>query len=72
MKDPITTTEAAAIIGIDPSQVRRYCQRGALTAQRMGRDWMIERQAAQDFKPAPVGPPRKERKSKKKPAAPID
>ncbi len=28
MKDPITTSEAASIIGIQPQLVRRYCNRG--------------------------------------------
>lgn len=65
MKDLITTTEAAEIIGIDSSMVRRYCRLGSLSAQQVGRDWLIERKAAQDFRPAKVG-----RRIKEKPTKP--
>lgn len=67
MKDPITTTQAAEIIGINSSMVRRYCRRGDLPAQQVGRDWMIERKDAEEFVPASVGQPKRTKEKTDKP-----
>jgi excisionase family DNA binding protein len=39
----LTTAEAASILNVDVSQVRRLCIRGKLNATRKGRDWMIDK-----------------------------
>jgi excisionase family DNA binding protein len=39
----LTTDEAASLLAVTVSQVRRLCIRGQLTAEKRGRDWMIER-----------------------------
>jgi excisionase family DNA binding protein len=39
----LTTAEAAALLNVDASQVRRLCIRGKLNATRKGRDWMIDK-----------------------------
>jgi excisionase family DNA binding protein len=39
----LTTAEAAALLGVDASQVRRLCIRGKLNATKHGRDWQIQR-----------------------------
>jgi excisionase family DNA binding protein len=44
----LTTAEAADILGVDVSQVRRLCIRGKLTATRTGRDWMIDKDTTFD------------------------
>lgn len=43
MTDTLTTADAAALLNVDASQVRRLCIRGKLTATRKGRDWMIDK-----------------------------
>ncbi len=41
----LTTTEAAAALGLQPSRVRQLIREGKLTAQRHGRDWSIDPRA---------------------------
>ncbi|MGE3639502.1 MAG: helix-turn-helix domain-containing protein [Pirellulales bacterium] len=53
----LTASEAAELIGIDHSQVCRYCQDGRLKATKVGNQWMIKRDDARKFQPHPVGNP---------------
>lgn len=53
----LTTSEAADLIGIDHSQVCRYCQDGSLKATKVGNQWMIKREDAKKFERRPVGNP---------------
>lgn len=44
MPEIITTTDAAAILGIKARMVQRYCQQGRLRAQPFGkRGWILKR-----------------------------
>lgn len=43
IKDLITTTEAAAILGCDPSTLRHRIRKGKLKAERVGRDHLVSR-----------------------------
>lgn len=53
----LTISEAAAIIGVDGSQVRRYCIDEKLPAVKVGQQWMIKRKDAENFERPPVGNP---------------
>ena len=46
--ETLTTAEAAEILAVTVSQVRRLCIRGTLTATKHGRDWLIEHDATFD------------------------
>lgn len=37
----LTTTEAAALLGLKLAMVRRHCQSGRIAATKYGRDWLI-------------------------------
>lgn len=49
----LTVAEAAEVIGISISEVRRYCAAGRLAARRPGRDWLIDAADAARFKEIP-------------------
>lgn len=55
--DYLTVSEAVRLIGVDPSQVRRYCIDGKLPAVKIGQQWMIRESDAESFKRPPVGNP---------------
>lgn len=57
--DYITTKEAAALLNVDESQVRRYCIEGKLPCRKHGRDWLILRADTECFVPPPRGRPKK-------------
>jgi excisionase family DNA binding protein len=52
---PITTAQAAALLGVSPHEVRRLCRLGLLPAQRVGRDWLIDPRDARAYVRAPRG-----------------
>lgn len=52
----ITTSEAAAILGLEGSTVRRLCQTGKLPARRTGHTWLISRADLEDFRRIERGP----------------
>lgn len=58
----LTTTQAATRLGITPRRVRVLITTGRLTAQRIGRDWLIDERHLADVaerKPGyPAGKPR--------------
>ena len=45
----LTTTEAAAIIGVSRHEAQRLCRLGLLPAQRLGRDWLVLEQDARAY-----------------------
>jgi excisionase family DNA binding protein len=50
----LTTAQAAAVLGVDPSQVRRLIIDGKLKAQRFGlRAWMINERDLARFQQQP-------------------
>ena len=42
LKGYITTTEAAELVGLDPSQVRRLVDTGKIEGFKAGRNWLVE------------------------------
>ena len=46
----MTTKQAATELGIQPSSVKKLCQRGILKAERIGRDWLIDRDEIERYK----------------------
>jgi excisionase family DNA binding protein len=55
MTDPITTPQAAAIIGVSRPRIHQLITRGELPAVKIGRSWLVERAAAENFVRKPVG-----------------
>lgn len=51
-KDLITTTEAAEILGLDPSAIRHRIRKGKLKAERVGRDHLVSRRVIEAEKQA--------------------
>jgi excisionase family DNA binding protein len=45
----LTTTEAAAVLGVRRDTVKRYILRGLLAATKRGRDWFISRAEVKRF-----------------------
>lgn len=45
----LTTTEAAALLGVSDGIVRRWCRDGRLPARRSGRAWLIDRGSVGDL-----------------------
>lgn len=50
IKDPIGTSEAAALRGCDDSHIRRLILDKKLPAIKIGRDWIMERETVLNFK----------------------
>lgn len=63
MSELITAQQAAAMLGIDETLVRRYCRVGRIKADKFGRAWMIAREDVEEFAQVPrkVGPKPKEK-----------
>jgi excisionase family DNA binding protein len=51
----LTTSQAAAILGVGRHEVQRLCRLGLLPAQRIGRDWLVTEAAARDYHRLPRG-----------------
>lgn len=67
----MTTSEAAAKLGVTRSRIRQLILSGQLKATMQGRDWWIEPETVAAFHLIPVGYPKgKPRMSKKKMATP--
>jgi excisionase family DNA binding protein len=41
----LTTTEAAARLGVSPTRVRKMLQDGIIRGRRFGRDWLVEKES---------------------------
>lgn len=57
----LTTTQAAAKVGRDASQVRRWCESGKLAATKLGHIWVIDSDVLAEFKVPKRGPPFKKK-----------
>lgn len=57
----ITTSQAAAHLGITPRRVLALIKAGRLPAQKFGRDWMIDPKDLDKVKERKQGRPKKER-----------
>lgn len=62
----LTTKQAAALIGIDETNVRRHCRTGQLKATKFGRAWMIPREEIERFAKVPRRRGRKKKETKVK------
>ena len=45
--DKITTTEAAALLGVTPQRVRALIKAGILEAEKWGRDWQVNAESVE-------------------------
>lgn len=61
----MTTTEAAAALGVSRRRVNELIKLGTLKATKPGRDWEIEAASVEAYKNSPrkAGPKRKNEKS---------
>jgi excisionase family DNA binding protein len=50
VKDPVTTQQAAAMLGVTLSAVQKAVQKERLKAERMGRDNWIEREEVERYR----------------------
>lgn len=55
MAEMVGTGEAARVLGVDDSTVRRWCEAGELPAEKVGRAWRIDRQVVEERRPDPQG-----------------
>jgi excisionase family DNA binding protein len=60
----MTTSQAAARLGVSPIRVRQLIGEGRLPAQKMGRDWLIEEANLRLVADRPPGRPSKAAKGK--------
>ena len=51
----MTTTEAAALLGLSPNTVRRQIENGAIHARKVGRDWHITPREVERYRAASLG-----------------
>jgi excisionase family DNA binding protein len=58
MKDYITTTDAAKLLGVSPSRVRQYHLEGVLPGEKVGRDLVFKTAAVRKFRKPPRGRPK--------------
>ena len=61
--DYISPEEAAAIMDLEASSIRRYCRAGLIVAKKPGRDWLISRRALSKTKKLALGRPKNNRKN---------
>jgi excisionase family DNA binding protein len=61
----LTTDQAAERLGVTPRRVRQLIASGALPAERLGRDWLIQEEAlaAVTIRPGPGYPKGRPRRS---------
>jgi excisionase family DNA binding protein len=50
VKDPVTTQQAAAMLQVSLSAVQKAVQKGRLTGEQIGRDWLIEREEVERYR----------------------
>jgi excisionase family DNA binding protein len=56
---PLTTTEAAAALGVTPQRIRALIAAGRLRAVKVGRDWLIRPPDLEAVRVRTSGRPRK-------------
>jgi len=58
MPDLLTTAEAAALLSLTDYRIRQLIRSGSLPARRLGRDWLIDREALLALTRRPRGWPK--------------
>lgn len=58
MKDYITTTQAAELLGVTPSRIRQYHLEGVLVGEKQGRDLLFKVSAVRKFRRPALGRPK--------------
>lgn len=66
MKNHVTTSEAAEIIGCNASRIRQLMKAGKLRGERVGRDWLVDRKSAEEYRDTDRKPGPKPGKKKPK------
>ena len=51
----MTTTEAAALLGLSPDTVRRQIENGAIKARKVGRDWHVTPSEVERYRRVSLG-----------------
>lgn len=73
VKDPVTTQQAAAMLDVSLSAVQKAVQKGRMTGEQIGRDWLIERGEVERYRQERrLTGPRKRRPAPDRPARPAD
>jgi len=54
----LTTTEAAARLGISTRRVRVLAEQGRIRGEKVGRDWVLDEESVAGFHRQPPGRPR--------------
>ena len=62
----LTTTEAAARLGVTPEAVRKAIKRGHMTATKHGRDWLVSEEEVERYADKPRNKGGRPRKRKAK------
>ena len=57
MSKVITTTDAAERLGVTRRRVLQYIKEGRVRADKMGRDYMVDLESVEEFRPRPTGNP---------------
>lgn len=55
MRDHLTTTQAAAELGISPRRVRSLLQAGRLAGEMVAGVWLVTRASVEKWRPLPQG-----------------
>jgi hypothetical protein len=46
----LSTAEAALVMGVSPQRVRQLAAQQSIIARKIGRDWLVDERAAQDWR----------------------
>jgi excisionase family DNA binding protein len=57
MAEIITTVEAGRRLGVTPQRIRQYIAEGRIRAQKVGRDYLVDAESVDEFRPRPTGNP---------------
>jgi len=67
----LTTTEAAARLGVNPSRIQFLVRAGRIKAMRVGRQWCIQEADLAAWQPLPPHRPRKRKETPPAPRKPM-
>ena len=64
MPDMLTTSQAAAILGVSRRRVHELIKLGTIQAEKPGRDWQVDPASVEAYKNSPRAPGRRPSKNK--------